>query len=176
MPFYFRVTVLTVEEILHRLEEEPPLHATDVVLLPPPEKNTLSDEDSDNEDCGAKNVDSFGKAIMRGEAELELYLSDSDDDVVVDSTDPATSEINKSSDILDDPSPSASNAKSSERSINQETLQVKFSFKTRKRSGEKVNLPSDDEKKMKLPRLKNNMRKKVKKVKWEVKFQISQKT
>ena len=61
-----------MREILTGLDEDPPVHSTNIVLNPPNESGSLSDEDSANEDDGAKYVNNIEKRILNQKGEVEV--------------------------------------------------------------------------------------------------------
>ncbi|KAK3862761.1 hypothetical protein Pcinc_031408 [Petrolisthes cinctipes] len=73
---------LTTAQILSILEEDPPNEPTDIVLVPPDENNTVSDEDSDVEEGGPKDPNHIGSRLMNQQAEMEKHTSQDNDEEI----------------------------------------------------------------------------------------------
>ena len=73
--FLYRKENLNLQEILALLDEDPPNHPTDVVLMPSEDTGGLTDEDSENEDSGEKDPNHFGKGILNQQAGRVSNLS-----------------------------------------------------------------------------------------------------
>ena len=70
---------MTVRKILVTLEKDPTLHPTNIVLIPPNKSGCVSDDDSANEDDGAKNVNNIGKATLNRKSKLVVHRNQDDD-------------------------------------------------------------------------------------------------
>ncbi|MPC35220.1 hypothetical protein E2C01_028638 [Portunus trituberculatus] len=65
------------------LEEDQPIRSTNIVLLPPNEDNTISDEDSDDDkESGPKDPNHVGRRLMNQQAELETHHPYNSDDEI----------------------------------------------------------------------------------------------
>lgn len=80
------------------MEEEPPNHATDVVLMPPQDAGGVTDEDSENEESVEKNPNHLGRGILNQQADLVTFHQEDDYDEVETVCD----ENIKSCEIVDD--------------------------------------------------------------------------
>lgn len=113
----FRTVGLTTAQILSILEEDPPNEPTDIVLVPPDENNTVSDEDSDVEESGPKDPNHIGSRLMNQQAEMETHTSQDNDEEMVSWLEEEHDEIGRRmaqddavlDDTLADPGPSSTN-------------------------------------------------------------------